>query len=311
MSILQAAHIECVFFDLDDCLYKNSWDTMDQITNKAEQYCSEVLGLPKGTTSGFYEKYGSTVRGLVEERLIQDEEVHAFLSYVHDVPLKINADPQLRQMLISVSTSCWVFTQSVKEHAWRCLELLGVKDLFSGIIAVSSQEMIGKVGYTTKRDARCFAAAMEFAGIQQDKASRCLFFDDSPSNVKAARQFGWKAVLVGSRSRSGSLIECPGANAIVDTIHEVPRTMPELFRSAPVTPCSSTRKRGIHLASPTAGVDHQNELSDNSSPEDVERAPKSYKTHLSKSSSPCQQELLKLSTSIDVQVPLYMECAST
>jgi len=310
MSTLEAAHIECIFFDLDDCLYKNSWDTMDQITKKAEQCCTEVLSLPKGATSGFYEKYGSTVRGLVEEGLIQDEQVHAFLSYVHDVPLKINTDPQLRQLLISIPKPCWVFTQSVKEHAWRCLERLGVMDLFSGIIAVSSKDMIDKVGYTTKRDARCFAAAMEFAGLQQDKASCCLFFDDSPSNVNAARQFGWNAVLVGSRSRCGSIIECPCANATVDTIHDISRIMPQLFTSSPVTPYSCTRKRSIDLASSKADAEDQNEVSDASSHEEAEIALKFCKTERAKSTTLCQHELLKLSTAIDLQTASYMECAS-
>ena len=39
-------------------------------------------------------------------------------------------------MLQGITAPKWVFTASTKPHATRCLELLGISDMFEGIIDV-------------------------------------------------------------------------------------------------------------------------------------------------------------------------------
>mmetsp|Transcript_93235 Transcript_93235/g.164955 ORF Transcript_93235/g.164955 Transcript_93235/m.164955 type:complete len:244 (+) Transcript_93235:54-785(+) len=223
--------IACVFFDCDDCLYKNDWATAKLLSAKIGDYCRTILDLPDGKSYELYKKYGTCLRGLVEEKLIEEAQVDEFLTQVHDIPLDdIMPDPRLREMLEAVPHPRWVFTASIREHAVRCLTRLGIEDLFLGVISASSRDMIDKVGYVTKHDPRCFSAAMEFAGVPLEQAGGCLFFDDSPTNLKTAKQMGWRTVLVGLRARdTGDLIECPYADLALETMHDAREAIPELF----------------------------------------------------------------------------------
>jgi len=178
-----------------------------------------------------FQTHGTTLCGLVREGHLKEDQVDEFLAQVHDVHLDISPDPQLREMLLSLPRRRWVFTAATREHAERCLEKLGIQDLFLGIVACSSPEMIRKVGYVSKHDPRCFHAAMEFAGMPRDQANACVLLDDSVRNLKTARAVGWRAVLVGLHARDGSAISCPEADVAVNTLHEIPMAVPGLFKS--------------------------------------------------------------------------------
>mmetsp|Transcript_90019 Transcript_90019/g.226464 ORF Transcript_90019/g.226464 Transcript_90019/m.226464 type:complete len:245 (-) Transcript_90019:95-829(-) len=225
--------IACVFFDLDDCLYKNNWRTAGHLTKKINEYCVDVLGLPCGKAYELFKQHGTALRGLIKEKLMDEADVDVFLSKVHDIPLDdIEPDPILTELLSAVPYPRWVFTASTREHALRCLDRLGIHDKFDGIISASSRDMIDRVGdYVTKHDRRCFEVAMEVAGVPADRAKDCIFLDDSTRNLKTAKEMGWRTVLVGLYGRdNGERIECAEADIAVDSIHEVREAMPELFQ---------------------------------------------------------------------------------
>jgi len=225
--------VDCVFFDCDDCLYKNNWATMKLLTSKISQYTEAKLGLSGEEVYELFKKHGTTLCGLVKEGHLREDQVDEFLETVHDVPLDFGPDPELRSMLAEIQRPRWVFTASTPSHAKRCLQALGIEDMFCGIISASSRTMIDQVGYVSKHDPRCFAKAMELAGVPPEKASSCLFFDDSVSNLRTAKKMGWRTVLVGLRARdTGALIECEAADMAVDTIHEIRSTCPEIFQLA-------------------------------------------------------------------------------
>lgn len=226
------AAIECVFFDCDDCLYKNDWATMRALTAKISEYTETNLGLSGAAVYDLFKKHGTTLCGLVKEGHLAASQVDDFLEAVHDVPLEFEADPKLRSILRAIPYPRWVFTASTPGHAKRCLERLGIQDMFRGIISASSRTMIDEVGYVSKHDPRCFAKAMQIAGVPKDKASGCLFFDDSVSNLRTAKSMGWRTVLVGLHARdTGARIECKAADLEVETLHEIPVVLPELFMS--------------------------------------------------------------------------------
>eukprot|EP00927_Polykrikos_kofoidii_P050945 TRINITY_DN44776_c0_g1_i1.p1 TRINITY_DN44776_c0_g1~~TRINITY_DN44776_c0_g1_i1.p1 ORF type:complete len:288 (+),score=44.44 TRINITY_DN44776_c0_g1_i1:3-866(+) len=231
MSSQEAIPTPCIFFDLDDCLYKNNWATAKLLTAKINDYCVSTLGLPDGKAYELFKKYGTALRGLVEEKLIKDEEIDMFLDEVHDISLDdIERDDKLRDLLISIPHERWVFTASTETHAERCLARLNIADLFVGTVSASSRKMFDKVGVVTKHDPRCFAAAMDVAGIPSSEPGRCMLLDDSVRNLKTAKEMGWRTVLVGLHARdTGDLIQCEFADFAVGTIHEIEDTVPELF----------------------------------------------------------------------------------
>ena len=216
-----------IFFDCDDCLYKNDWKVANMLTRKIESFCAERLQMKEGYAYELYKKWGTCLRGMQQEGILNCPELlEEYLEYSHDIPLHehIGPDPELRAMLQSLDPSIprWVFTASIEPHARRCLELLGIADLFEGIIDVRA------VDWVTKHDADAYAAAMRIAGV--DDPNACLFLDDSTSNVRAAKKVGWRTVLVGTHARDcGSKIECAEADVIVDRVHQLVDVAPGLF----------------------------------------------------------------------------------
>ena len=196
-----------------------------KLTAKIEDYCITTLGLEKGKAYALYQEHGTCLKGLLEEGILDESGVDAFLEVrarvvfsnrtkaehwhgpcspaprarwrartrerrpqtglslsfgraahpasrrgpraslthtswsclgrrfvaasraagwvrrrggeaVHDIDLSdIAPDPELRALLLRVRAPRWVFTASVASHARRCLERLGVADLF-GEVAV-------------------------------------------------------------------------------------------------------------------------------------------------------------------------------
>ena len=227
-----AARPAVIFFDCDDCLYKNDWRVAKLLTAKIESFCSERLAMREGHAYELYKKYGTCLRGMQLEKIIDENVLEEYLEYSHDIPLHehIAPDPALRAMLQSLDPTVpkWVFTASTKPHATRCLELLGVLDMFEGIIDVRA------VDWVTKHDTEAYRRAMAVAGLPaSQRPETCLFLDDSTSNMAAAKAVGWQTVLVGRHARdSGEFIECEHADHAVDTVHELEKIMPHLFANA-------------------------------------------------------------------------------
>lgn len=222
-----ASNWEVAFFDLDDCLYKNDWATEKKITEKIDQYLVSVLKLEPGSSDRLYRTYGTTIAGLIEEKHITEAQVPAFLKYAHEISLEdVKPNPQLPEMLKQIKCRRWVFSNSAPEHVERCLEILGIRDLFEGVIAASSVDMFNRCGYVTKPNPKCFQAAMDIAGVSDPKA--CIFMDDSVRNITTAKKIGWHGVLVGLTGRDGKNLECPEADAIIGKITDLLEAVPEL-----------------------------------------------------------------------------------
>lgn len=187
-----------VFFDCDDCLYFDEWKTAALLSRKIDEWCVN-RGLQQGQAYQLYKKYGTALRGLRAEGYIEqtDEAIDQFLQDVHDIPIHdlLQPDQELREMLLRMDPSIqkYVFTASVEDHAERCLQALGIADLFVGIIDCK------KCHLETKHSHHSFLAAMRIAGVEDPE--RCLFLDDNLKNIEAARQIGWRSVLVGRVGR--------------------------------------------------------------------------------------------------------------
>ena len=45
-----------IFFDCDDCLYKNDWKVANMLTRKIESFCAERLQMKEGYAYELYKK---------------------------------------------------------------------------------------------------------------------------------------------------------------------------------------------------------------------------------------------------------------
>lgn len=218
-----------IFFDCDDCLYFDEWNVANQLTAKIEEWCTTKKNLPEGKAYELYKHHGTALRGLLAEGLMDNNEevIDDYLKDVHDVPIHdhLTKDEELRQMILSIDPSIpkYIFTASVRHHAERCLKALGIDDLFIDIIDVKSCNL------ATKHSKEAFEAAMQVAGV--DEPECCLFLDDSIKNIAAARNIGWRSILVGKVGRDcGKPVSTEHAEHEIDRIHEMPVILPELFQ---------------------------------------------------------------------------------
>jgi putative hydrolase of the HAD superfamily/pyrimidine and pyridine-specific 5'-nucleotidase len=224
-SVLKSGTVACVFFDCDDCLYQNNWQTADKITAGIAQYTKDNLTLPEGvTTYALYKKHGTSAKGLLAEGYLDAEGVKDFLHKAHLIDYSdIKEDSPLCQMVNDVKKPRWVFTAAPREHAERCLARVGIPtDLFLGIIDCHACKL------ETKHSPSSFRVAMETAGVADPRA--CVLCDDSVKNIEAAKRFGWRTVLVGKTDRDdGSPVVCEAADVHIRSMHELREAMPELF----------------------------------------------------------------------------------
>jgi len=216
-----------IFFDCDDCLYFDSWNVAKQLTMKIEEWFTS-RDFPEGLAYELYKKHGTALRGLMAEGHFKkdDPAVHDFLNEVHDIPIHslLSTDSKLRDMLLTIDPSIrkFVFTASVRHHAERCLEALGIADLFEDIIDVTA------CNFATKHSKEAFRVASRIAGATNPE--ECLFFDDSVRNIQVGREFGWRSVLVGRMGRDcGTQITTETAEHEIDSIHSIPTIYPDLF----------------------------------------------------------------------------------
>jgi putative hydrolase of the HAD superfamily len=207
-----------LFFDLDDTLYTKTSGLWPAIRDRIGLYMVERMGVPADRASEerklFYETYGTTLRGLQLHYQVDSED---FLAYVHDLPLEryIGPDPQLRRLLLSLPQEKWIFTNADDQHARRVLEVLGVSDLFTGVVDVVTLD------YCCKPNVEAYQKAMHLAGEQRPE--RCVLFDDSPRNLQPARDLGLWTVLVGEEGGH------PTARTWVKSLLDLPDALPDLW----------------------------------------------------------------------------------
>lgn len=215
-----------IFFDCDDCLYFDGWRLASKLTAKIEEWCTSKKNLPQGEAYRLYKKHGTALRGLLNEGHMDDcaEEIDKYLQDVHDIPIDLPHDSELRGMLLRMNPSVpkYIFTASVREHAERCLAALGIADLFVDIIDVKSCRL------ATKHSTAAFEAAMDIADVQDPET--VLFLDDSVKNIAVGRSLGMRSILVGRVGRDdGRPVSSEHAEQEIDRIHDLSKVVPELF----------------------------------------------------------------------------------
>ena len=181
-----------LLIDLDDTVYSSTCGVWDAISQRMEQYMHERLNLPweeiPGLRKQLYQTYGTTLRGLQVTRHVDERE---YIDYVHDVPIDrlILPDPGLREMLQRYPQRKIIFTNADRKHAGRVIRQLQLEGCFESIIDIYD------IAPYCKPMPEAFQAALRLSG--ETCSERCIFIDDSPRNLAAARALGFYTVQVG------------------------------------------------------------------------------------------------------------------
>ncbi|KAF4658047.1 hypothetical protein FOZ61_005884 [Perkinsus olseni] len=215
-----------LFLDCDDTLYwKDRREVGRLLTQNIGKYIHQNFGLDSSAGYSLYSKYGTCVKGLIEEGYIakdDDAEIARYFDETHalnELRDLVPPDSAVRQMVSRLGVPTWVLTVGPMQHCLRCLTFLGIRDLLPNVIDTAM------CNFETKRKSPCYRIAMNIAGVSDPSA--CILVDDSPANLEAAKQVGWRTVLV---NPDGALQgPFPGVDYVIDNVTLLPTVLPECF----------------------------------------------------------------------------------
>ncbi len=219
--------LKFILFDLDETLYPTSNGLMQTIGGRMRDYIAKRYGLSPDEAHAlqkrYFNEYGTTLRGLMQERHIDPTE---YLNFVHDVPVAnfIRPDPQLRAVLQRIPQEKVIVTNADVPHARRVLDLLGVTDQFARIFDVVCFD------YYCKPKRIVYERLLEMLPARGDE---CVLVDDQSRNLPPARELGIRTILLGSQGE---------ADAHIETIYQVAEAIAALDGSHPLPPSSNEEK---------------------------------------------------------------------
>ena len=202
--------VKTLLIDLDDTTYPTSVGVWPILTQRVYQYIREIVGIPENEIPEKRDRrcveHGTTMRGLNLEYGI---DVPDYLQYVHGVDLSkvIQADQNLRAELSALPQPKWIFTNASRQHANTVLELLGIADLFNGVIDVLDTDP------WCKPQPEAFEIALKLAGSPEPTVT--MFVDDLETNLDAARKLGLQTLRISAE-------EVESKHPVINALAELP-----------------------------------------------------------------------------------------
>jgi putative hydrolase of the HAD superfamily len=191
--------VKILFLDLDETLYPPEIGLWPEIGRRINRFMVDQVGIPPENVSRlrekYFQEYGTTLNGLRKHHLVDPKE---YLTYVHDLPLEkyLRRDDLLQKNLGDLPQRKWVFSNADRAHIERVLNILGIHDIFDGIIDIYA------TGFICKPFELAYKTAMEIAAVSYPE--ECLLVDDQPRNLETAARLGMATVLVRANSASAT-----------------------------------------------------------------------------------------------------------
>ena len=183
------AGVDSWIFDLDNTLYPRRTNLFAQVDTRIRDYVQRLLKVDAAEAhrvqKDYYRRYGTTLRGLMEEHGILPDD---FLAYVHDIDHSpVEPDPVLASAMKRLPGRKFIFTNGSRAHAEKVAARLGVTGHFEDIFDIVRSELLPKPARQTYDR---FVAA---TGIVP---ARAAMFEDLSRNLEVPASLGMKTVLV-------------------------------------------------------------------------------------------------------------------
>jgi putative hydrolase of the HAD superfamily len=178
-------------FDLDNTLHDANPNIFPHINRSMRQYIERHLGVDEVEATRirqrYWERYGATLLGLVRHHGTNPRH---FLWHTHQferLDRMVVFDRALRSMLRRLPGRKIVFSNAPRHYTEAVLDILGIANLFASIWSIE------RLGYQPKPLPEAFRRLLHGERIQPHQ---CVFIEDSPANLKAAKRLGMKTVLI-------------------------------------------------------------------------------------------------------------------
>jgi len=183
------AGIETWVFDLDNTLYPHHLNLWHQVDQRIRDYVAEFLKISHDEAfrlqKDYYRRYGTTMRGLMEEHGLEPDE---FLEMVHQIdhsPLTPN--PELGAAIEKLPGRKLILTNGTRHHAEAVMRRLEIDEHFEDIFDIKAAELEPKPRPVVYE---------RFLKRHHVDPRRAAIFEDLARNLEVPKALGMVTVLV-------------------------------------------------------------------------------------------------------------------
>ena len=180
-------------FDLDNTLYPADSSVWPQIEQRITLFLMQLLGVDGQSARAmqryYYERHGTTLRGLVDEKLAEPD---AFLDFVHDIDRSgLSPNPTLAREITRLPGRKLIFTNGSRDHALRTAEQLGLAGVFEDAFDIVAAELVPKPADLA------YDAFFRRYGVDPSGAA---MFEDIAKNLVVPKARGMATILVAPKT---------------------------------------------------------------------------------------------------------------
>jgi putative hydrolase of the HAD superfamily len=183
------ARVETWVFDLDNTLYPHHLNLWQQVDERIRDYIVDFLKITRDEAfwlqKDYYKRYGTTMRGLMEEHGLEPDE---FLDIVHQIdhsPLTPN--PALGAAIARLDGRKFILTNGTRRHADAVMARLGIGHHFDDVFDIVAAEL------EPKPRRQVYERFLARHGVDPRRAA---LFEDLARNLEVPHALGMTTVLV-------------------------------------------------------------------------------------------------------------------
>jgi putative hydrolase of the HAD superfamily len=189
-------HVDTWVFDLDNTLYPHHLNLWQQVDERIRDYIANFLKVGRDEAfrvqKDYYRRYGTSMRGLMEEHGLQPDE---FLELVHQIDHSpIEPNPALGEVIAKLPGRKLILTNGTRSHADAVMRRLEITEHFEDIFDIRAAELEPKPRPQVYQ---------RFLTRHNVDPSRAAMFEDLSRNLEVPHALGMTTVLVvpeGSRT---------------------------------------------------------------------------------------------------------------
>jgi len=183
------AHVDTWVFDLDNTLYPHHLNLWQQVDVRIRDYIVDFLKISHDEAfrlqKDYYRRYGTTMRGLMEEHGLKPDE---FLEIVHQIdhsPLQPN--PALGAAIARLPGRKFILTNGTLHHAQAVMARLGIAEHFDDVFDIRAAEFEPKPRPSVYQ---------RFLTRNRVDPAKAALFEDLARNLEVPHALGMITVLV-------------------------------------------------------------------------------------------------------------------
>ncbi|WNJ90570.1 pyrimidine 5'-nucleotidase [Bosea sp. 685] len=183
------AHVDHWVFDLDNTLYSHEAKVWPQVNERITLFLLELFGLDGLSSHAlrryYYERYGTTLKGLMEEHDVDPDD---FLDFAHQIDLTLlDPDPALGDAIAALPGRKLILTNGSRGHAENVAGKLGILHHFEDIFDIVQAGFLPKPERATYEN---------FLAKHAVDPGRAAMFEDIEKNLVVPSALGMKTVLI-------------------------------------------------------------------------------------------------------------------